>query len=149
MATNEWKRGPYTISTDRRRIDLEMVHGFLTAAYWSTGIPREVIEQAIEQSLVFGLYEGDNQIGLARVVTDSATFAYVCDVFVLPQHRGQGLGVWLMETVVGHPSLREIRRWMLLTRDAHNLYRRVGFTPPARPERYMERVDPKPYRDGM
>ncbi len=147
----EWRRDPYRISTDRRQIDLDVVHGFLTTAYWSPGIPREVVRRALEHSLPFGLYRGANQIGLARVVTDYATFAYVCDVFILPDARGQGLGRWLMAVVADHPALRGLRRWVLATRDAHGLYRHSGFTALAHPERFMERVDLTAYdaRDGQ
>ncbi len=141
----EWRRGPYLISTDRRKIDLDVVHGFLTTAYWSPGIPREVVQRAIEHSLPFGLYRGASQIGLARVVTDYATFAYLCDVFILPDARGEGLGVWLMAVVADYPALQGARRWVLATRDAHGLYRHSGFTGLAHPERFMERVVPDAY----
>ena len=142
----QWKHGEYTIDTDPSRIDLDLVHGFLTEAYWSAGIPRETVRRSIENSLVFGVYRGDRQVGFARVITDQATFAYVGDVFILPEERGRGLATWLMETVVGHPELQGLRRWVLLTRDAHGLYRRVGFGEPADPGRYMERIDPDVYR---
>ncbi len=136
----EWRRDPYRISTDRRQVDLDVVHGFLTTFYWSPGIPREVVRRALEHSLPFGLYRGPSQIGLARVVTDYATFAYLCDVFILPDARGQGLGKWLMAVVADHPALQGLRRWVLTTRDAHGLYRHSGFTDLAHPERFMERV---------
>jgi len=141
----EWRRDPYLISTDRREIDLDVVHGFLTTSYWSPGIPRAVVWHAIEHSLPFGLYQGADQIGLARVVTDYATFAYLCDVFILPDSRGAGLGTWLMAVVADYPPLQGVRRWVLATRDAHGLYRHSGFTELAHPERFMEKVVPDTY----
>lgn len=144
----EWHQGSYVVSTDKDRLDLAMVHGFLTTAYWSPGIPRDLIERAIDHSVIFGLYEAQRQIGFARVVTDRATFAYVCDVFVLETFRGRGLGTWLMEVVMAHPDLQGLRRWILATRDAHGLYRKVGFTELSQPDRLMERVVPDIYRRG-
>lgn len=144
--SEEWSRGSYSISTSRHRIDLDAVHGFLHDAYWCRGIPREIVARAIEHSLVFGLYHRNTQVGFARVVTDRATFAYVCDVFVLPEHRGRGLGRWLMETVMSYHALQGLRRWVLATRDAHDLYRTVGFDALASPDRYMERASPDIYR---
>jgi len=142
----EWTRGAYVISTDRARIDLAAVHRFLSEdAYWSPGIPVDVVRRAIEHSLVFGLYRGNEQAGLARVVTDQATFAWVCDVFVLPEHRGQGLGKWLIECVKAYPELRGLRRWILATRDAHGLYEQFGFMT-AEAGRLMEIRDIDVYR---
>lgn len=142
----EWRRGDYTISTDASRLDLDLIHGFLTASYWARGMQREVVEHSIAGSLPFGLYHGERQIGFARVITDQATFAYIGDVFVLEEHRGHGLGTWLMETVVACPELQGMRRWMLATRDAHALYRKVGFVPLHTPERWMERWFPNVYQ---
>lgn len=142
----EWTRGPLTISTDPSRLDLDVVHGFLARSYWAEGVPREVVARSLEGSLCFGLYDGYRQIGMARVVTDGAVVAFVADVFVLEPWRGQGLGKWLIDTVVAAPELQGLRRWMLLTKDAHGLYRRVGFTALAQPERVMERVDLDVYR---
>ena len=113
-------------------------------AYWSPGVPIDVVERAIAGSIVFGLYCGNAQAGLARVVSDRATFAWLCDVFVLPEHRGQGLGKWLMECVKAHPDLQGLRRWMLATRDAHGLYEQFGFTPVDQ-GRFMEIRDPDVY----
>lgn len=118
---------PYTISTDPARLDLEVIHGFLYHCYWSPGIPRALVEKAIHHSLCFGLYENDKQIGFARVVTDYTSFAYLADVFVLPDQRQQGLGVWLIECVLACPALQTIRSFLLATRDAHGLYRKFGF----------------------
>jgi GNAT superfamily N-acetyltransferase len=142
----EWRRDEYLVSTDKRKLDIDVVHGFLCRSYWAEGIPREVVERSIEHSLPFGVYKGEQQIGFARVVTDYATFAYIGDVFILEEYRGLGLSKWLMHAVVEHPALQDLRRWMLLTRDAHGLYRKVGFTEPTTPERYMERVFPDVYK---
>jgi GNAT superfamily N-acetyltransferase len=136
----EWSRGEYTISTDRARLDLDVIHGFLVRSYWAQGRPRERVARAIEHSLPFGLYHGATQVGFARVVTDHVVLAFLADVFVLEEHRGQGLGAWLVETVTGHPELRAIRRWLLGTRDAHELYRKFQFQEPA-PGVLMERID--------
>jgi N-acetylglutamate synthase-like GNAT family acetyltransferase len=128
----------YLISTDPSRLDLDVIHGFLRQAYWSRGVPRHIVKRSIEHSLPFGLYEvGGAQVGFARVVTDRAVFAYLGDVFVVPEHRGRGLGVWLVETVLAHPDLQSLRRVSLATADAHELYRRFGFGPPAAPEIHM------------
>jgi len=141
----EWRRDGYTVSTDPSRIDLDVVHGFLSTCYWAEGIPRDVVARSIEHALCFGLYLGDRQIGFARVITDRATFAYLGDVFVLDAYRGRGLGAWLMEVVHAHPELQGLRRWVLLTRDAHALYRKSGYAALAKPERYMERWAPNVY----
>lgn len=142
----EWTREGYRISTDPAQLDLDVVHGFLATSYWAAGIPRDVVARSIEASVPFGLYRGDEQVGFARVVTDRATFAYLCDVFVVEAHRGRGLGRWLVATVLAHPDLRALRRWMLATWDAHGLYAGHGFTPLAKPETFMERYDPDVYR---
>jgi GNAT superfamily N-acetyltransferase len=145
---SEWRRGEYTITTDPARVDLAVVHGFLTTCYWAKGIPLELVRRSIEHSLAFSVYDGDRQVGFARVITDYATFAYLGDVFVLESHRGRGLSKWLMEVVVAHPQLQGFRRWVLLTRDAHGLYRQFGFAAVAAPERYMERWTPDLYQRG-
>jgi GNAT superfamily N-acetyltransferase len=133
-------RGAYTISTDRARLDLDVIHGFLTRSYWAGGRSRERVALSIAESLPFGLYCGDRQVGFARVVTDGVVIAWLADVFVLEEHRGRGLGLWLVETVTTLPALRVVRRWALGTRDAHGLYRKLGFAePPA--GLLMERVD--------
>jgi GNAT superfamily N-acetyltransferase len=146
----ERRRGAFTVSTDPARLDLDVVHGYLTRSYWAEGVPRDVVARSIAGALCFGLYDGREplgaQVGFARVITDRATYAYLADVFVLESHRGQGLGVWMMECVMTHPSLQGLRRWSLVTRDAHELYRRFGFTALAAPERYMEKVDLEVYR---
>jgi GNAT superfamily N-acetyltransferase len=146
-APTEWRRGEHVISTDPSRLDRALIHDFLSrSSYWAAGIPRAVVERALEHSLCFGLYAPAGQIGLARVVTDRATVAYLADVFVLDAYRGRGLSKWLMEIVVAHPALQGLRRFLLNTRDAHGLYERFGFTAPACPEWSMERFDPDVYR---
>jgi GNAT superfamily N-acetyltransferase len=138
-------RDLYSISCDRDKLDLGTVHGFLSTSYWSPGLPIEVLRRAIAGSLCFGLYHGNAQVGFARVVTDKATFAYLCDVFVLEEHRGKKLGRWLMESVASHPDLQGLRRFVLVTRDAHGLYEQFGFRPLSRPEGYMELHRPDIY----
>jgi GNAT superfamily N-acetyltransferase len=142
----EHRRGEFVISTDSVRLDLDVIHGFLTNCYWAKGVPREVVARSIEHALCFGVYDGRGaQVGFARVISDFATVAYIGDVFVLDSHRGRGLGKWLMESIMQHPALQGLRRWILTTRDAHGLYSQVGFTPVKFPERYMERHDPHVY----
>lgn len=138
-SVEESRRGEFLISTDRSRLDLEVIHGFLTNCYWSQGIPRDIVARSIEHSLCFGIYDGGGaQAGFARVVSDYATVAYLGDIFILESHRGRGLSKWLMECVMQHPQLQGLRRWILLTRDAHGLYAKSGFAPLQAPERYME-----------
>jgi GNAT superfamily N-acetyltransferase len=134
----ESKREDFLISTDPARLDIVAVHAYLTRSYWAAGIAKEVVRKSVEGSLCFGLYEGSRQIGLARVVTDKATFAYLCDVYVLEDYRGRGLGKWLMSVVRSHPDLQHLRRFVLVTRDAHGLYKQFGFSHLSHPERYME-----------
>ena len=141
----EWKRDGFTVSTEKDRLDRGVIHGFLRGSYWAKGIPRKVVDRSIENSLCFGLYAAERLIGFARVITDNATFGYLADVFVLESHRGRGLATWFMEVVMAHPDLKGIRRWMLVTADAHGLYRKVGFTAPSKPERIMEKLLPDPY----
>jgi len=140
------------IDASRDRLDVAAIHDFLTSSYWSPGIPREIVERAIEGSLNFGLYRDVHgksvQMGFARVVTDGATFAYVADVFVLPDFRGAGLAAWLITTALTHPALQGLRRVLLATKDAHAVYARCGFVPLARPERFMEINRPDIYRSG-
>ena len=141
---NEWRRGEFLISTDRGRLDVGVIHDYLSNnSYWAAGRSVETVRRSIENSLAFGLYKGDEQIGFARVITDYATFAWLADVFVLEQFRGQGLGKWLVDVTLSHPQLQGFRRWVLATKDAHELYRPFGFAELSRPERWMERPDPK------
>ncbi len=136
----EWTRGEYTISTDRDRLDLDVIHGFLVGSYWAEDRTRERVVQSIEHSLPFGIYHHENQVGFARVLTDYVVLAFLADVFVTHTYRGLGLGSWLVEVVTSLPELRPIRRWLLGTRDAHELYRKFGFAEPT-PGVLMERVD--------
>ncbi len=138
--TQEWRQGEYLISTDKRRLDLSVIHSFLTMSYWAAGISLEIVKRSIDHSLAFGVYKEDKQVGFARVITDYATFAYIGDVFILEEYRGQGLSKWLMQVIADHTELQGLRRWILLTRDAHGLYRKTGFREPKDPGRYMEKV---------
>jgi GNAT superfamily N-acetyltransferase len=140
----EWHKGEYTISDERGRLDLGVVHKFISEeSYWGQGRPAEAVRRSVENSQPFGVYRGGEMVGFARVVTDYATFAWVADVFVVAEHRGRGLSKWLMGTILSHPDLQGFRRWVLATKDAHGLYRQFGFEELRRPERWMERPDPK------
>lgn len=137
------------VSDDRSRMDVGVIHAFLSQeSYWAKNVPREVVQRALDHSLCFGAFDGEAQVGFARVITDYATFAYLADVFVLPSHRGRGLGKRLMAAIVEHPDLRGLRRWHLVTRDAHALYAQFGFTPIDAPERHMMKVVKDAYREG-
>ena len=138
MAFLSYRKDDFTVETDPSKLDVTAIHAYLSRAYWSEGIPRDVVEKAIANSLCFGLVRGKDQIGLARVVTDRTTYAYLCDVYVLEEFRGNGLGVWLMECVMGHPDLQGLRRFSLATRDAHGLYKKFGFAELKKPQSQME-----------
>ncbi len=143
----EVQRAHFSISTDPSRLDISMIHDYLcNHSYWAAGIPEETVRAAVDGALCFGIFYEQRQIGFARVISDYATIAYLGDVFILPEYRGQGLSKWLMEVVVGHPALQGLRRWILATADAHGLYARYGFQSLARPERWMEKHDPDVYR---
>jgi N-acetylglutamate synthase-like GNAT family acetyltransferase len=144
----EWSRGDFRISTDPNLLDIDVIHGFLKHAYWSVGIPREIVERSIDGSLCFGIYDSGRQVGFARVITDCATFGYLADVFVLESHRGRGLSKWLMQCILAHPDLQGLRRWRLVTSDAHGLYAQFGFTPIDNPERHMEKLRTNPYGEA-
>lgn len=148
MPYPEWQRDDCVVTTDPARVDFETVYAFLVQAYWCQGIPRETVRRSIENAIPFSLFVGGRAAGFARVVSDRATVAYLGDVFVLPEFRGRGLSTWMMECVVAHPELQGLRRWILLTRDAHGLYTKIGFTPLAAPVRWMERWDPDVYARG-
>ena len=135
----------YEISTDASRLDLDAIHAFLSTTYWSPGIPIETVRRAIQNSVCVGAYLGSMQVGFARMVTDKATFAYLADVYVLAEHRGRGLSARMIQALLQLPELRGLRRMMLVTRDAHGLYEKFGFTPLASPSRVMERHDPDAY----
>ena len=138
----EWQHGDFTISRDKSRLDIDVIHKFLDTSYWAAGRSVDTIRRSIENSIAFGVYKDDQPIGFARVITDYATFAWIADVFILDSFRGQGLGSWLMQVIISHPDLQGFRRWVLATKDAHELYRRFGFTELKLPERWMERHDP-------
>lgn len=145
--SQEYRQGEFLLSTDRSRLDVDAIHRFLTgSSYWATGVSREVVARSIENSLCFGIYAADTQVGFARVITDYATYAYICDVFVLDSHRGHGLGKWLMQCIMQHPGLQGLRRWRLTTRDAHGLYSQSGFGPLLFPDRHMEIYNPETAR---
>ncbi len=140
LAVYERREGEVLVSTDLARLDLDVIHDFLSGvSYWAAGIPRELVVRSIRHSLCFGAHVGDRQVGFARVMSDYTTFAYVADVFVLPSHRGQGIGKQLMAAITEHPALQGLRTWTLYTRDAHELYRQFGFAESRYPERLMER----------
>ena len=138
----EMRRDGLLVSTDPARLDFEAVHGWISRSYWAAGIPREVVDRSIRHSFCFGLYEQDGgaerQVGFARVITDRATYAYLCDVFILETHRARGLSKWLIRTILDHPDLQGLRRFCLLTWDAQTLYSRFGFKHLEEPKRYME-----------
>jgi GNAT superfamily N-acetyltransferase len=134
------------ISTDPAKLDLDVIHGFLSRAYWCEGIPRHTLERAIQNSMCFGVYADGRQVGFARIISDRATFAYLADVFVVETHRGRGLSKWMMQVIMAHPDLQGLRRWSLGTLDAHGLYSQYGFTPPRFPDRLMEIYDPHIYK---
>ena len=146
MDTFEANKGEYAISTDLSKLDVDAIHAYLSQTYWAAGRTREVVVKSLAHSLNFGLYLGAQQVGLVRVITDYATLAYLCDVYVLEAHRKQGLSKWLMQCVKAHPELQSIRRWLLVTRDAHGLYAQFGFTPLENPARWMEIFKPSPDR---
>lgn len=145
-AAHERQRDGFTVSTAPSRLDFGVIHGFLTHCYWSEGISRTAVERAAAHSLAFGLYRGEEQVGYARVVSDFTSFAYLADVFVLEAWRGRGLATFLMECITTHPELQGLRRWVLLTRDAHELYRHFAFTEIAHPERWMHRWAPDAHK---
>lgn len=134
----------FAISTDPKLLDMETVYEFLERAYWAKARPRERTQQAFSNSLVFGLYSKTRLIGIARVVTDYSVVAYLCDVFIHEDFRGCGLGVWLVQTVLDHPDLQHVRRWLLATSDAHGLYQKFGFDRIPEPEKWMQRLKPHP-----
>jgi GNAT superfamily N-acetyltransferase len=132
-------RSPFFISTDKNLLQISVIHGFLSSSYWAANRMQSTTETAIQNSLCFGVYEGEKQIGFARVINDYAVFAYLGDVFILPEYQKRGLSKWLMEVVLAHPDLQGLRRWSLATKDAHGLYAQYGFTSPMFPDRWMER----------
>jgi GNAT superfamily N-acetyltransferase len=142
----EFHEDVYTISTDPSRLDVDTIYAYLAnESYWASGIPRKTVETAIRNSLCFGVYKQEQQIGYARVISDRATFAWLCDVFILKTYRGCGLGKWLVSCVLSHPELQNLKNWLLATQDAHGLYSQYGFKSPEHPQTWMIRRDPDVY----
>ncbi len=140
-----WQRNGFTISTDKNELDLNFIHEFLSKqSYWAEQIPFEIVKRSVEGSRCFGVYRAAQQVGFARLITDAATFGYVADVFIVAEYRGQGLGKWLMEVILGHPDVQEVRSIMLGTRDAHSLYEKFGFT--SIDQRFMRLHFPNRYK---
>jgi GNAT superfamily N-acetyltransferase len=139
-------RGEYTLSTSTEDQQVDRIHAYLTRSYWAEGISLELVKRSLAGSLCFGIFHGNAQVAFARVITDRATFAYLADVYVLEEHRGRQLSKWLVETIVSHPELQGLRRFMLVTQDAHGLYAKYGFAPMAKPDRVMEIVRAGLYR---
>jgi GNAT superfamily N-acetyltransferase len=134
----KWIREQYAVSDDQARLDMSMIHGFLTNCYWAKGISVEAVKRTVEHSISMGVYENDVQVGFGRAITDRTTFAYLADLFILQEHQGRGLASWLVECFLQHPELQGLRRWLLATVDAHGLYERSGFRPLQEPGRFME-----------
>jgi len=136
----------FTISTEKGKLDIDLIHSFLNRTYWAEGISKETIKRSIEGSLCFGVFENDKQVGFARMITDKATFAYLADVFIIEEYRGRGLSKWLMEVIMSHPDLQGLRRMILATKDAHGLYKQFGFTPLINVDRWMHILDQDVYK---
>ncbi|KAA3616654.1 MAG: N-acetyltransferase [Calditrichaeota bacterium] len=134
----EVKDGDFIVSNNPEKLDIDVVHGFLTTSYWSAGIEQKVVERAIRGSVCFGLYHLKTQIGFARVITDFISFGYLADVFILEEYQGKGLGSFLIKTIKNHPSLAQLRKWMLATKDAHSFYEKFDFIAIPNPQDYME-----------
>jgi GNAT superfamily N-acetyltransferase len=146
----EWQREQYSISTEKTRLDERMIHHFLyTTAHWAVGRPMSVVRKSIENSICFGVYEGEKQVGFARIVTDDATVGWICDMFILPSYRGNGIGRWLVSCMMEHPQVKGVRRILLNTRDAHELYiKHAGFRQLLRPESWLERFNESPMKNS-
>jgi N-acetylglutamate synthase-like GNAT family acetyltransferase len=141
----EEKKDNYLISTDKAKLDFDIIYNFLTNCYWAKGISPETVKKSVENSECFGVYENEKLVGFARVISDKATIAYLGDVFILPAYRGKGLSKWLMACIMKHPEFQQFRRWILLTRDAHELYKQFGFKEIEKPDRYMELTNQEVY----
>ena len=146
MTTEHFERLGYRITSEIDAMDIDAVHAFLGRSYWAEGVPREVVERSLRGAMCFGLFKDGAQVGLARVITDRATFAYLSDVYVLEEHRGQGLAQWLVQVILAHPELQGLRRFMLATKDAHGLYEKLGFARLGHPEMFLEIVQLDLYR---
>jgi GNAT superfamily N-acetyltransferase len=143
--TMKWQKGEFRVTNRFDDLDLDFIHHFLQSSYWAKGIPKAIVAKSLKNSLCFGLFHHDKQIGFGRVITDRATFAYLSDVFVIEPYQGRGLGKWLVSCILKHPELKGLRRWLLGTQDAHGLYKQVGFVPLSQPEWFMERYTPDIY----
>ena len=147
MEIMQWQKEGYTISADKTKINIDLVHNYLSNdSYWAQEIPLAIVKRSIENSLCFGVYYQGRQIGFARIISDFATFAYLGDVFILPEHRGKGLSKWLMQVILDYPQLQGLRRFLLTTKDAHGLYSQFGFILYPQPERLMTRNNPDIYK---
>jgi GNAT superfamily N-acetyltransferase len=142
----DFRKDRFFISTEKEKFDIDLIHSFLTRSYWAEGISKEIIMRSINGALCFGIFENDKQVGFARMITDKATFAYLADVFIIEEYRGLGLSKWLMEVIMSHPDLQGLRRMMLATRDAHELYKKFGFTPLNNVDRWMHIHNPDIYK---
>ncbi|HEU5076341.1 MAG TPA: GNAT family N-acetyltransferase [Polyangiaceae bacterium] len=149
MVSEHYERLGYRITNDVEAMDSDAVHAFLRRSYWAQGVSKDVVERSLRGALCFGLFKGELQVGLARVITDRATFGYLSDVYVLDEHRGQGLARWLVQVILSHPELQGLRRFMLATKDAHGLYEKLGFAPLAHPEMFLEIFRPDAYAAGV
>lgn len=136
----------FSISMEKEKMDIDLIHSFLNRTYWAEGISKEIIRRSIEGSMCFGVFENDRQVGFARMITDKATFAYLADVFIIEEYRGRGLSKWLMKVIMSHPDLQGLRRMILATKDAHGLYKQFGFTPLINVDRWMQILDPDVYK---
>lgn len=139
MNIQEYRKDNYEISTNKEKLDIFTIHQFLTNSYWSKGITADKVIKSIDNSLCFGAYEGKKQIGFARVVTDYSLFGYLADVFIVEDYRGRGLSKWLIQCILDHPEIKNLKTWMLATKDAHGLYEKFGFNKLEEPEKYMRR----------
>jgi GNAT superfamily N-acetyltransferase len=146
MLSKEWNKEDYLLSTDKRKLQLDVIHQFLSNSYWAKNIPLALVKKTVAGSLCFGLYYKQKQIGFARIITDSATFAYLADVFIVEEHRGKKLSSWMMEYIMSYDELKGLRRWMLATRDAHGLYKKFGFNALDEPDRIMQKKINNPYK---
>ena len=146
MTAQDYTWNEFTISTDKSRLQIDVIHNYLVTSYWAANVPRAIVERSIEHSVCFGVYKGSDQIGFARVITDQATFGYLADVFILETYRGRGLSKWLMRIILDYPDVQGFRRWMLATKDAHGLYQQFGYTPLTDPSRFLERTNPDVYK---
>lgn len=136
----------YLLTTDKTKLDLHMIHKFLSGeSHWAKNIPFDRVKKSVENSLCFGLFFNDNQVGFARVISDFSTIAYLGDLFILKEHRGKGLSRWMLEEIMNYPELRGLRRWILVTKDAHEVYQQYGWAMVARPENWLEIHDPEVY----